>query len=817
MRISRLEVTGFGRLKNLDLDLAGGLNVVYGLNEAGKSTLQRFIQGMLYGLQKPGSTRENKLPEYERYRPWGGGDYRGALEYELSDGRRFRAERDFGRGPSATRVFDAATGADLSRDFRQDRRHELLFAHEHLKLTDGEFISTCCLPQLSTDQIELADQISERLANLAQAGAEDLSVQKALKTLDEQIGKLGSDGARTKPVAQKRVEVEALSKKLTEAVRTREAILAEETRLQRREAEATGLRAALTEFEARLAATRRRRLEQRLQRIKEYEEGMAQAAATVDDLKPGPDVTDPAVFEPAARARLAEWQEKVRSLSVERDRLTDEASTVQDRLSGLGRAAPAAGSDERVNALRRAQSALKAVDEDLAAARNRPGEDRAALLRSRLAELEANARSAMTVGLAAAIGLAAVGLILGVTVNPALFLLAVLAVPAALWAFSARRSAAAQVGEVRRQVSAAEAEGAQDTQRLRDLQARRAQLLADAGAESSADLDRLIVDMARDQSQRGERRRALEENAAAIRAKLERVGKEVAEANESLRRALTRAGAADIRDYQDRAERYGRYEKQVAEHRRQAELLRQALGGDTRDGIEARLAELAESAPVGVAPFPDADLEVRERELRARHEQASAMERELSRDRGILDGRYGELPDPADLDRRLESARRELDELVADRDVLSTASELIAKASEQVQRRFAPALNAGVVSSVARLTGGTYPDVRVDRGFAMTVIVDGQSHDVRDLSRGTLDQFYFALRLAVTDLLTGGAEAPPFILDDSLVHYDDERAAAALSLLAEVGRTHQVILFTCHRREVTAARAMVARATVIEL
>ncbi|MHB8947364.1 MAG: ATP-binding protein, partial [Bacillota bacterium] len=297
-------------------------------------------------------------------------------------------------------------------------------------------------------------------------------------------------------------------------------------------------------------------------------------------------------------------------------------------------------------------------------------------------------------------------------------------------------------------------------------------------------------------------------------------GQEVAEANDSLRRALTQAGATDIRDYQDRAERYGRYEKQVAEHRRQAELLRQALGGDTRDGLEARLAELAElaeSAPVGAAPFPDAELEARERELRARHEQASAMERELSRDRGILDGRYGELPDPADLDRRLEAARHELDGWVAERDILSMASELIIKASDQVQRRFAPALNAEVGSSVARLTGGAYPDVRVDRGFAMTVVVDGQSHDVGNLSRGTLDQFYFALRLAVTGLLTGGAETPPFILDDSLVHYDDERAAAALALLAEVGRTHQVMLFTCHRREVTTARTMGAQATVIEL
>lgn len=817
MKITRFEVTGFGRLKGLRLELAGGLNVVYGLNEAGKSTLQRFIQGMLYGLQKPGAARENKLPEYERYRPWDGGDYRGALEYELSSGRRFRVERDFARGPVATRVLDAATGADVSRDFRQDRRHELLFAQEHLGLSDGEFVSTCCLPQLSTDQIELADQISERLANLAQAGTEDLSVQRALKTLEAQVGELGSDGAPTRPVVRKRTEVQALTARLDEAQRTRQALLIEETRLQRREAEATGLRQALGELEARLAATRKGRLEQRLRKAIEYEEAVAQAAATIEDLRPGPEVADPVVFEPAGRARLAELAQRARSLSAERAVLVEESRAMEARLNGLAVEAPVAGADERLEALRRTQSAVKAVDEELVAARSRQGDDRAALLRSRLAGLEASARASVMTGLVAAAGLAVVGVVLGAAVSPVLFLLAVLAVPAAVWSWSARRSLAAQVAETRRQVAAAEAGAGQADQRLRDLEARKARVLRDAGAESPADLDRLVVDLARDLAQARERRRALEEGAAATRAKLERVGKELVGAEEALQETLSLAGAADLDDYLARADRYARFQKEAAEHRRQAELLRQALGSDTRDGLEARLSELAATAAPGVVPFPDAEFDIRQRELRERRERLAALERELSRDRGNLEGRYGDLPDPADLDRRLEAARHELDGLVEARDVLSDAARLITQASEQVQRRFAPALNTEVAGAVARLTGGAHPEIRVDRGFAMSVIVDGRSHRVQDLSRGTLDQFYFALRVAVTNLVTGGGEPPPFILDDSLVHYDDERAAAALALLAEVGRTHQVILFTCHHREADATLALGAGAKVVQL
>ncbi|HEY3314543.1 MAG TPA: AAA family ATPase, partial [Bacillota bacterium] len=306
MKLTKLEVKGFGRLKDLNLALGDGLNIIHGLNEAGKSTLQRFIQGMLYGLQKPMAQREAKLPELDRYRPWGGGDYRGALEYELKGGGRFRVERDFGAGPLATRIFDAATGKDLTKKFGQDRRHELRFAETHLGLGDGEFTSTCCLPQLGTDQIELAAQIGEKLANLAQAGQEDLSVQRAVKVLAEQVAKIGTDRAPTQPVALKRVEVQRLETLLQAARGQRQALLDEEVRLRSRETQVATLAGAASELEGRVLASRRVRLTTRLEQIRQGEAALAQAAATAERLKPDFDPPDPLVFESAGQSRLAE-------------------------------------------------------------------------------------------------------------------------------------------------------------------------------------------------------------------------------------------------------------------------------------------------------------------------------------------------------------------------------------------------------------------------------------------------------------------------------------------------------------------------------
>ena len=74
----------------------------------------------------------------------------------------------------------------------------------------------------------------------------------------------------------------------------------------------------------------------------------------------------------------------------------------------------------------------------------------------------------------------------------------------------------------------------------------------------------------------------------------------------------------------------------------------------------------------------------------------------------------------------------------------------------------------------------------------------GEAVRIEGLSEGARDQLFLCLRLA---LLERRAGAPlPFIGDDLLASFDDERAARALTLLAEFGAKRQTILFTHHAR-----------------
>ena len=102
------------------------------------------------------------------------------------------------------------------------------------------------------------------------------------------------------------------------------------------------------------------------------------------------------------------------------------------------------------------------------------------------------------------------------------------------------------------------------------------------------------------------------------------------------------------------------------------------------------------------------------------------------------------------------------------------------------------------------LTGGRYTRLEQDEGdkgelFIVAVRPDGSTCPAWALSEGTTDQLFLALRLASIALDEQAAEPMPFIADDLLVNFDDDRAKAALRLLTAFGQTTQVILFTHHR------------------
>ncbi|MBE7062590.1 MAG: chromosome segregation protein SMC, partial [Ruminococcaceae bacterium] len=95
MKIHSLRLTSFGKFKNKTIALSDGINLIYGKNEAGKSTVMAFIKAMLYGFNGRGADGDRK-----RYIPWDGGGLSGEMEVTLPGGRRVVIIRSAGRTPA---------------------------------------------------------------------------------------------------------------------------------------------------------------------------------------------------------------------------------------------------------------------------------------------------------------------------------------------------------------------------------------------------------------------------------------------------------------------------------------------------------------------------------------------------------------------------------------------------------------------------------------------------------------------------------------------------------------------------------------------
>ena len=140
----------------------------------------------------------------------------------------------------------------------------------------------------------------------------------------------------------------------------------------------------------------------------------------------------------------------------------------------------------------------------------------------------------------------------------------------------------------------------------------------------------------------------------------------------------------------------------------------------------------------------------------------------------------------------------EKDPLETDLEGVRLALETIGKLSADMEKRVGAALKRRMSEILARITDGKYLSVSLDQELNMGLHTKDYYVPLNQVSRGTMEQVYFALRMAATELLC--AEEPlPVLLDEVFAMYDDRRLAGVLEWLA--GQNRQVLIFTCQDRE----------------
>lgn len=134
---------------------------------------------------------------------------------------------------------------------------------------------------------------------------------------------------------------------------------------------------------------------------------------------------------------------------------------------------------------------------------------------------------------------------------------------------------------------------------------------------------------------------------------------------------------------------------------------------------------------------------------------------------------------------------------------IALAIETLGRADVELQSRFSPQLAQKAADYMDYLTDGRYDELVLARDLSAKArsADDPTPRDTAYLSAGTADLLYLSVRLALCELTCPADDPCPLVLDDTLVNFDDARAARARALFHEIAQHRQVILFTCHERD----------------
>ncbi len=376
----------------------------------------------------------------------------------------------------------------------------------------------------------------------------------------------------------------------------------------------------------------------------------------------------------------------------------------------------------------------------------------------------------------------------------------------------AARTLLEQVASMRRRVKAIEDDIEEHRQTIAPLADKHeVSVESGDGRDLAQAADELITHMDQARKQLEQRVQARREHQSA-KHQVDRLVKRVEDAESSLSGLLRAGSAADDEEFRKNADLSMRRQELERERRERMTLLQRLSGpGDALKEFQRRLGET--SPP----DFEDGLVE-----LHAKLHHADDRLGDLQREQGEIGNELSRLGGEEESS-RLRNEKNVLLERLSDHAAewskLALAEWLLERTRAKFERERQPSVIQHAKEFFRTVTNDRYRTLYSPVGEQTVTVVDktGATKQPNELSRGTREQLYLAVRFGLIREFGERSERLPVVVDEILVNFDHDRARRAADAFAELSATNQVLVFTCHRETVALFQSAHVATQVVEL
>ncbi|MDD7339079.1 MAG: AAA family ATPase [Eubacteriales bacterium] len=211
MKIKSLDLINFGKFNNYRLDFDDSFNLIYGLNESGKSTIHAFISFMLFGVNKANTKRKIKIKDYLSYKPINKNEYSGRMSFE-SSGFIYEIYRDFLNDT----YFVSKNGLDITDEIKRENSISNKSIGEIiLGLSRNVFNASTYISQSKDIYFDDFDDIKELLLKLKTNDEGEYNLSEAKNSIDDEIAMIGTENAKIKELYSLKKEIASLDRDIS--------------------------------------------------------------------------------------------------------------------------------------------------------------------------------------------------------------------------------------------------------------------------------------------------------------------------------------------------------------------------------------------------------------------------------------------------------------------------------------------------------------------------------------------------------------------------------------------------------------------------